>query len=89
MFCCKHSESIYGEPKHVHIVRAKQVIKGTLDYSHRDASNGKIKLHGFTDSYWEGSAKDKKSTSRCCFSLGSSMISWFNREHTSTVLSTA
>ena len=60
--------------EHIHLVGAKHVmryLKGTLDYGIRYASNGKIRLHGFTDSNWEGSAKDRKSTSRCCFSLGS------------------
>ena len=36
----------------------------------------------------EGSAKERKSTSRCCFSLGSGMISWFSRKQTSIALST-
>ena len=64
-------------PKHIHLIGAKHVmryLKGTLDYGLRYASSGKIKLHGFTDSNWEGSAKDRKNTSRSFFSLGSSMI---------------
>ena len=64
-------------PGNIHLVEEKHVmryLKGTLDYVLRYASNGKIKLHGFTDSYWAGSAEDRKSTSGCCFSLGSSMI---------------
>ena len=53
-------------PKHIHLVGAKHVmgyIKGTLNYGLRYASNGEVRLHGFTDSDWAGSAKDRKNTS--------------------------
>jgi hypothetical protein len=32
---------------------------------------------------------DQKSTSDCCFTLGSSMVSWCSRKHSSVALSTA
>ena len=79
------------EPRHVHLVAAKHVmryIKGTLDYGLRYASNGEIRLHGFPDSYWEGSVEDRKSTLGCCFSLGLGMISLFNRKKTNIALNT-
>ena len=79
-------------PKHIHLIGAKHVmsyLKGTLDYGLRYTSSGEIKLHGYANSNWVGSAKDRKSTSRCCFSLGSGMISWFSRKQTSIALSTA
>ena len=41
------------------------------------------------DSYWAGSAIDRKSTLRCYFSMGSSVISWFGRMESCMVLSTA
>ena len=78
-------------PKHIHLIGAKHVMrypKGTLDYGIRYTSSGEIKLHGYADSDWGRNAKDKKSTSGCCFSLGSGMISWFSRKHTSVALST-
>ena len=77
-------------PKHIHLIGEKHVmryLKGTLDYGLRYASSGEIILHGYTYSDWGGSTKDSKSTSGCCFSLGSSMISWFNRKHTIIALS--
>ena len=70
-------------PKHVHLIGAKHVmsyLKGTFDYGLRYTSSGEIKLRGYVDLDWGGSAKDRKSTSGCCFSLGSSMISWFSRK---------
>ena len=78
-------------PKHIHLIGAKHVmryLKGTLDYGLIYASDGEIRLYGFRDSDWEGSDKDRKSTSGCCFSFGSEMISWFNRKHTNIELST-
>ena len=38
---------------------------------------------------WVGSAIDRKSTSRCCFNMGSSVISWFSRKQSFLALSTA
>ena len=78
-------------PKHVHLIGAKHVmryLKGTLDYGLRYTSSGEIKLQGYVDSDCGGSAKYRKSTSRCCFSLGSGMISCFSRKHTSITIST-
>ena len=40
------------------------------------------------DSDWAGSSIDRKSTSRCCFSMGSCMISWFSRKQSCVALST-
>jgi hypothetical protein len=45
-------------------------------------------LHGYTYSDWMDSIVDWKSTSRYCFSLGSTMISWSNRKHGSITQST-
>ena len=49
----------------------------------------KINLEGYEDSYWAGSAIDKKSTLGCCFSMGSGVISWFSRKQSCVALSTA
>ena len=43
---------------------------------------------GYTDSDWVGSVTDRKSTSGCCFSLGSTVIAWRSKKQTSVVLST-
>ena len=63
--------------------------KGTVDYGLKYEANQKINLHGYVDSDWVGSAIDRKSTSGCCFSLGSGMISWFSRKQSCVALSTA
>jgi len=40
------------------------------------------------DADWAGSVSDRKSTSGCCFSLGSAIISWQSRKQSSIALST-
>ena len=49
--------------------------KGTVEYGLKYEANKKINLEGYVDSDWEGSAIDRKSTSGCCFSMGSGVIS--------------
>jgi hypothetical protein len=80
------------EPRQAQWVAAKHVLRylqGTVNYGLRYTSNDSVGLHGYTDSDWAGSAVDRKSTSGCCFSLGSAMISWMSRKQTSVALSTA
>ena len=78
--------------KHVHLMVAKHVVrylKGIVDYGLKCEVNQKINLEGYEDSYWAGSAIDRKSTSGCCFDMGSGVISWFNRKQSCVALSTA
>jgi hypothetical protein len=79
------------EPRRVHLVAANHVmryLKGTLDYGLCYTRDHVFRLYGYTDSYWVGSAYDRNITSRCCFSLGSSMTSWKRRKQSSISLST-
>ena len=66
--------------RHVHLIAAKHILrylKGTVDYGNEYDANQKINLEGYVDSYWAGSAIDRKITSGCCFSMRSGVISWF------------
>jgi len=56
-----------------------------LDYRQGD----RVRLAGYTDSGWAGCASDRKSTSECCFGLGSAVVSWFSRKQQSVALSSA
>jgi hypothetical protein len=79
------------ELRDVHLIAKKHVmryLKGTIDYGFRYDLDREISLEGFIDSDWARSVADWKSTSGCCFSMGSTMISWFNRKQTSVALST-
>ena len=49
--------------------------------------NHNINLEGYVDSDWAGSAIDRKSTSGCCFSMGSGMMSWFSMKQSCVELS--
>ena len=76
--------------RHVHIMVAKHAVryqKGTVDYGLKYEANQKINLEGYVDSDWVGSAIDRNSTSGCCFSMGSSVISWFSRKQSYVALS--
>jgi len=80
------------EPRHVHLVAAKHVmkyLKGTLDCGLSYNGDHDFRLSGYTNSYWDGSVYDRKRTSGCCFSLGSAMISWQSRKQSRIALSTA
>ena len=79
------------DPRQVHLVTAKHVfkyLKGTINYGLRYARDCKFGLVGYIDSDWTGSVPDRKSTSACCFSLGSAVIAWRSRKQTSVALST-
>jgi hypothetical protein len=80
------------ECRHVHLVAAKHVmryVKGTLDYGLNYDGDNDFTLSGYTDSDWEGSISDRKITSGCYFSFGSTMISWQSRKQPNIALSTA
>ena len=79
------------ESRHVHLIVAKHVLRylnGTIDFGLRYVIDCELELVGYTDSDWAGSVTYQKSTSRCCFSLGSTVIAWRSRKQTSVVLST-
>jgi hypothetical protein len=64
-------------------------LHGTVGYGLRYVWGGDVKLQGYTDSNWAGSAVELKRTSRCCFNMESCMISWLSRKQTSVALSTS
>ena len=78
------------EPRQIHWVAAKHVLRylhGTIGYGLWYSTDSDMQLISYTDSDWAGTVKDQKSTSECCFSLGSAVISWFSRKQTSVALS--
>ena len=80
------------DPRQVHLVVTKHILrnlKGIVDYGLIYDENQKVNLQGYVDSDWAGSALDRKSTSRCCFSMGLGVISWFSKKQSCMALSTA
>jgi hypothetical protein len=70
------------EPRQVHWVAAKHVLRylwGTVGFDIRYVEGDGVRLHGYSDSDWVGSVVDGKSTFGGCFSLGSTIVSWFSR----------
>ena len=71
------------DPRNVHFITAKHILrylKGTVDYGLKYKVDQKINLEGYVHSDWAGSAINRKTTSGCCFSMGSGVISWFSRK---------
>ena len=65
------------DPRHVHLIAPKHILrylKGTVDYGLKYKSNHKTNLEGYVDSDWAGSAIYRKSTSGCCYGMGSGVI---------------
>ena len=61
------------DPRHVHLISTKNILRylrGIGYYGLKYDANLKINLDGYVDSDWARSAIDRKSTSRCCFSIG-------------------
>ena len=79
------------DPRQVHLVAAKHILrhlKGTIDYGLRYAGDCEFELVGYTNLDWVDSVTNRKSTSGCCFSLGSAVIMCGSRKKTSVALST-
>jgi hypothetical protein len=64
-------------------------LKGMLCFGLCYTRDHDFRLSGYTDLDWARSVSNRKSTSGCCFSLGSVMISWKSRKQSSISLSTA
>ena len=70
-------------PRRVHWVAAKHILRyvqGTVDYGLDYSRGDGVRMAGYTDSDWANCASGKKSTSGCCFGLGSVVVSWFIRK---------
>eukprot|EP00253_Pinus_taeda_P014136 PITA_14136 len=73
-----------------HWVVAKHILRylrGTLHHCLKYEKGKDVLLTGFTDFDWGGSEMDGRSTTRGCFNLGSSMVSWMSRKKETVALS--
>jgi hypothetical protein len=78
------------QPRQVYLAASKHVLryhKSTLDHGLWNKYDHEFGLYGYSNSDWAGSIPDWKSTSRYCFSLGSSMVSWSSRKQSRVALS--
>jgi hypothetical protein len=67
------------EPRSLHWVSTKHVLRylrGMVEYGLSYIQRDGVKLTGFTNADWAGNTTvDRKSTTGCCFSLGSRVVS--------------
>jgi hypothetical protein len=80
-FAVKSLSQFMVDPWRVNWIVAKHVLRylrGTVEYGLLYEQSGEVRLAGYTIVDWEGCAEDMKSTSGCCFSIGSGVIFWFN-----------
>jgi hypothetical protein len=78
--------------RQTHWIVAKHVLRylqGKVGHGLRYTSSISMMLQGYTNFDWERSAVERKITFECFFTLGSTMVSWCSKKHTSVVLSTA
>jgi hypothetical protein len=81
-----------SQPRQIQWIVAMHVLRylrGTVGYGQRYASSVDMSLQGHVDANWAGSAMDQKSTSGCCFTLGSAMVSWCSNKQSIVALSSA
>ena len=74
--------------RQVHLITVKNMLRyleGTIDYGLRYVGDCEFGLVGYTNLDWAGSVMDRKSTSGCCFNLGSTVIAWRSRKQTRMV----
>ena len=77
------------DPRCVHLIAIKHVmryLKGTMNYGLKYVADSEIGLLGYSNSDWVGSVENQKRTLGCCFTLGSSMISWINKKQSCVAL---
>eukprot|EP00253_Pinus_taeda_P035809 PITA_35809 len=82
-FAVNTMSQFMSEPRRVHWVAAKHILhylQGTVDFGLDYRQGDGVRLARYTDSDWAGCALDRKSTSECCFGLGSAVVSWISRK---------
>eukprot|EP00253_Pinus_taeda_P007651 PITA_07651 len=86
---CKRDLATEFEMKDIGLIHYFLGLEGTVDYGLDYRQGDGVRLVGYIDSDWAGCASDRKSTSGCCFGLGSAVVSWFSRKQQSVALSSA
>jgi hypothetical protein len=67
-----------------HVLR---YLRGTYKYGLWYRQTDEVKLHGFTTADWAGSPTNRKSTPGGIFSIGYTVVSWYNKKQRSMALS--
>eukprot|EP00253_Pinus_taeda_P003934 PITA_03934 len=78
--------------KETHLQAVKRIFKnlqGTQNYGLWYPRDTDLTLHAYKNAYWSGSVDDRKRTSGGACFMGSRLVSWFRKKHSSIALSTA
>ncbi|XP_059635262.1 secreted RxLR effector protein 161-like [Cornus florida] len=81
-----------SNPKMSHLQVTKRIlryVKGTISYGLRYIFSPTMSIAAFSDADWGGSLPDRKSTSGCCYILGSNVVSWVSKKQETVFLSTS
>ena len=81
-----------ANPKETHLIAVKRILrylKHTPSIGLWYPKGARFELIGYSDSDYAGCKVDRKSTSRGCHLLGTSLVSWFSKKQNSVALSTA
>jgi hypothetical protein len=70
------------------VKRIFRYLRHTPDFGLWYSASPSLALHGFSDADFAGCRLDRKSTSGICQFLGSSLVSWSSRKHSSVAQST-
>uniref|UniRef100_A0A2N9GWD9 Integrase catalytic domain-containing protein n=1 Tax=Fagus sylvatica TaxID=28930 RepID=A0A2N9GWD9_FAGSY len=62
------------------VLRILRYIKGTLFYGLHFSAQSSLELRAYADADWAGDPTDRRSTTNCCFLLGSFLISWCSKK---------
>ncbi|XP_018504957.1 secreted RxLR effector protein 161-like [Pyrus x bretschneideri] len=80
-----------NDPSNHHFAAVKRILRyvqGTKGYGIKYTQEKESIVVGFTDSDWVGAIDDKRSTFGHLFFLGSKVISWSLKKHSTMALST-
>ena len=78
-FAVSMVSSYLVEPHWIGAKNLLRYLRGTITHGLRSTA-GNVRLLGYTNVDWAGNVEDRKSTSGCCFSLGSASISWMSKK---------
>ncbi|XP_059627486.1 secreted RxLR effector protein 161-like [Cornus florida] len=81
-----------SNPRSSHLQAAKRIlryVKGTISYGLHYIFSPTLSITAFSDANWGRYLPDRKSTSGCCYLLGSNVVSWLSKKQDTVSLSTS
>jgi hypothetical protein len=85
---CAHFQASLRTSHRRVVKQIVRYLRHTPDFGLWYSASSSLALHGFLDADFDGCRLDRKSTSRTCQFLGSSLVSWSSRKQSSVAQST-